>query len=299
MDGQGAEPTVGMTILGIDAAWTTTEPSGVALVTFDGHQWVCRGLAPSYQQFSELAGGQPVDWTRRPPAGAVDIDALLSAARTLAGLNPDVIAVDMPLAFEPIVTRRISDTKISQLFGAAGAAVHSPSAVRPGPVAEMLRVGLERGGYELTVGRTHSPRQFALIETYPHPIAMWLCNSRRRLPYKAQKAGKYWPGVSPADRRRRLIVIWQDIIVAIRQRISAITLPVAVELECSSRGALKAIEDGIDALICATAGISYATCAAKPFGDQTSAIWLPIGCDDYAGRPDRYAHLADTATQDD
>ena len=36
------------TVLGIDAAWTAKNPSGVALVSRQGGQWMCRGLAPSY-----------------------------------------------------------------------------------------------------------------------------------------------------------------------------------------------------------------------------------------------------------
>ena len=48
---------------------------------------------------------------------------LLPAAEVLAGSKPDVVAVDMPLAFGPIIARRVSDTRISKLFGAAGAAV--------------------------------------------------------------------------------------------------------------------------------------------------------------------------------
>ena len=35
-------------VLGIDAAWTTTNPSGVALVALVGERWRCVALAPSY-----------------------------------------------------------------------------------------------------------------------------------------------------------------------------------------------------------------------------------------------------------
>ena len=49
------------TILGIDAAWTAHEPSGVALVRFDGGSWRCVAVAPCYASFIALAGGLPVD----------------------------------------------------------------------------------------------------------------------------------------------------------------------------------------------------------------------------------------------
>jgi predicted RNase H-like nuclease len=276
-------------ILGIDAAWTTTEPSGVALVAGEPGHWRCRGLAPSYQQFCDLAAGDETDWTRRPPAGGIDVDALLSAAESLAGSKPDVIAIDMPLAFEPISARRASDTAISRLFGAAGAAVHSPSAVRPGPIAEELRVGLQRRGYTLEVNRADPPRRSALIETYPHPIAMWLCDTCRRLPYKAAKSSKYWPALPLADRRQKLVSVWRDIVLALGRIIDGMTLPHMAQVSTANAGALKAFEDGLDGLICTIAGISYATGTATPYGDDRSAIWLPDGCEAYAKREDRYS----------
>jgi predicted RNase H-like nuclease len=275
-------------VLGIDAAWTTTEPSGVALVTGDGSRWTCRGLAPSYRQFSDLASGREIDWTRRPLPGAINIDELIAATEALAGGTPDVIAVDMPLAFASISARRVSDTKISRLFGAAGAAVHSPSSVRPGPIADQLRVGLERRGYTLEVNLADPPRRFALIETYPHPITMWLCDACRRLPYKAAKSGKYWPTLPLAERRQRLLAVWQDIVLALGRTINGVTLPALNQVETANAGAQKAFEDGLDALICTIAGIHYMNGNALPYGDTTSAIWLPAGCETYAGRPNRY-----------
>lgn len=297
VDGQAAEPANNATVLGIDAAWTTTQPSGVALVVHDAGRWICHGLAPSYQQFCELAVGRQVDWMRRPPPGRADAHALLAAAHALAGRNPDVIAVDMPLAFEPITARRISDTAISRLFGAAGAAVHSPSAIRPGPIAEELRVGLERRGYKLSVSATHPPHQPALIETYPHPIAMWLCNSRRRLPYKAAKSAIYWPAQPLIERRRRLLAVWKEIVFAVEEMIDGINLPQITSTLLGSRSALKAFEDALDALICAIAGTSYLAGMAVPYGDNSSAIWLPRGCESYAMRPEKYTDFAERLAQ--
>jgi predicted RNase H-like nuclease len=285
-----------MIVLGIDAAWTTTEPSGVALVVGGPDRWSCRGLAPSYRQFVELAAGEPIDWTQRPPPSTIDVENILSAAEVLAGGKPDVVAVDMPLAFAPIVARRASDTRISKLFGAAGAAVHSPSAVRPGLIAEQLRHGFEQRGYTLGVTIADPPGPFALIETYPHPITMWLCNTCRRVPYKAAKSAKYWPGLPLADRRRKLLAVWQDIVHALGQTVEGITLPLISPVSVGRAGALKALEDGIDALICTIAGISYLTSTAKPYGDRESAIWLPAGCETYARQPDRYYAIAPLST---
>ena len=48
-------------VLGIDAAWTAHNPSGVALVQRAAEGWQCMALAPSYDAFLALAAGQPWD----------------------------------------------------------------------------------------------------------------------------------------------------------------------------------------------------------------------------------------------
>jgi hypothetical protein len=52
---------------------------------------------------------------------------------------------------------------------------------------------------------------------------------------------------------------------------------------------MKAFEDGLDALVCAIAGIAHFTGEVEAHGDEDAAIWLPSGCRDYAGRSDRFA----------
>jgi hypothetical protein len=74
-------------------------------------------------------------------------------------------------------------------------------------------------------------------------------------------------------------------------------LPPVDQVATASRGALKAFEDGLDALICAIAGISDVTGTARAYGDGASAIWLPVQCEGYAARPDRYAHRAVRVSQ--
>jgi len=48
-------------ILGIDAAWTEKEPSGVALIEGARGGWRCVAVTPSYGTFLALAEGTPVD----------------------------------------------------------------------------------------------------------------------------------------------------------------------------------------------------------------------------------------------
>ena len=121
-------------VLGIDAAWTVGQPSGVALVVERGGGWACAAVAPSYGDLERLAAGGAVDWDARTvPGGTPDVGALLDAARRLApGAEVVAIAVDMPLALRPIRARRGCDDAFSRAFARRGLGVHSPSARRPG-----------------------------------------------------------------------------------------------------------------------------------------------------------------------
>ncbi len=165
-------------VLGIDAAWTVGQPSGVALVVETAGGWRCRQLAPSYQQFCQH---EPVDWDLIPTPSAPDIPALLRAVKRLEpAAELSVIAVDMPLSMEPIRGRRWADNAVSRAFGARGCAVHSPSAIRPGPIADSMRAELAPA-FPLA---TRSAAVPALIEVYPHASLLSLLKLERRLAYK-------------------------------------------------------------------------------------------------------------------
>jgi len=112
-------------VLGIDAAWTANQPSGVALVRGRGASWQCLALAPSYASFATQ-----VDWQQRPVGGVLDESALLATCVRIAGAPPDVIAIDMPLSTQAITCRRVADDAIASAYGARGLGTHSPNATR-------------------------------------------------------------------------------------------------------------------------------------------------------------------------
>ena len=163
-------------VLGIDAAWTAGQPSGVSLAVHEGVRWRLRAVAPSYDHFLSLAEGVARD--DRPRGSRPDAAALLAAAETLAGARVDLVAIDMPLAHTPIVARRVSDNAITRAFGGRYCGTHSPSAERPGPLSDALRAGFEAAGYPL---RTDDARPGGLIEVYPHPALVVLAQAARRL----------------------------------------------------------------------------------------------------------------------
>lgn len=264
------------TVLGIDAAWTATQPSGVALVQKVGMRWSCRAVAPSYGGFGQASRGGPVDWRAPAAASTPDVEQLLAAATRLAGHAPDVVAVDMPVSTVEIMGRRTADSEVSRRFGAQGCSTHSPSTVRPGPLGAALSRQLEAAGFELatTVSAPGTTRK--LLEVYPHPALLALLNRNQRVPYKVSKSSKYWHGASLAVRIEKLLAEFNAILNGLSAHIDDIPLQLPRAHDVESLSSLKRYEDGIDALVCCWVGCQYLDGRAVPLGDATGAIWCPV-----------------------
>ena len=132
-------------ILGIDAAWTPHNNSGVALVVEQpSGRWRAAAVASSYRDFLAMAGlAMPADFAQVPTA-------LVQAAHTLTGGGElTLVAADIPLAKTPITGRRTADNLVSQLYGARGCGTHSPSVARPGAIGVALRDGFAAAGFPL------------------------------------------------------------------------------------------------------------------------------------------------------
>ena len=127
------------TVLGIDAAWTAREPSGVALVQENRGQWQVLSVQPSYEAFIQAAENQPFDWKNKSVSGCVpDMKRLLGAAETLAGESVQVITFDMPISRVPFHTRRAADNEIAKAFAGRWCATHSPTRERPGKLGDNI-----------------------------------------------------------------------------------------------------------------------------------------------------------------
>jgi predicted RNase H-like nuclease len=250
-------------VLGIDAAWTTAQPSGIALVARGTARWRCLAVAPSYPSFLARA----VDWRAKPAGGTADCAALIDACIAIAGAPPDVIAIDMPLAHVPITARRPADNLVSSAFGRFGLGVHTPSAERPGPLADAMHAGFAARGYRLA---TTKPLRRSLIEVFPHAAVIQLLDADYRVPYKLARAAKYWPERTADERRAAIVAAWRKIRRALARDIDG------VELRVPARGPLaqlKRYEDALDAVVCAWVGIRYLEGKACAYGDTTSAVW--------------------------
>jgi hypothetical protein len=73
-------------ILGIDAAWTNQQPSGVALMVGTNGRWRSVAVAPSYEAFLDLCGRTQVNWDARHMGSVPDPAALVQTASTAAQL---------------------------------------------------------------------------------------------------------------------------------------------------------------------------------------------------------------------
>ncbi|WP_294537416.1 DUF429 domain-containing protein [uncultured Rhodoblastus sp.] len=260
-------------VLGIDAAWTLGQPSGVALAKNVGSGWQLVAVAPSYEQFNALAQkkqASPGPLTGSRPS-AVE---LLSSCEALAGCRADLVAIDMPLSREPITARRESDNMVSREYGGRKCGTHTPSEKRPGSISDILRDEFQLAGYAL---QTESIVYQGLIEVYPHPALVEIFSASERLPYKLAKLRSYWPNSSVGERRAKVIGKWKEIVTRLDNEIAGVSSALGNPPANTKVVYLKAYEDMIDAVVCAWVAICALEGKAVPFGDEKSAIWIPKG----------------------
>ncbi len=265
------------TVLGIDAAWTDKEPSGIALLEKQGGSWLCRRLAPSYEAFC-----RDFEWSEKVQGSEIDVSALLDMCRKLSGVWPGVVAVDMPLSNDQIDKRRNADNEVSRQFGHCRCSVHSPTSARPGATGRLLQDGFRQDGYSL-VTQKMEPLP-ALLEVYPHVALLGLTDQDARLPYKVGRTRTYWPALPFFFRRERVFQEWKFILGHLRNHIKAVPDFLPDKVEGLSFQHLKRYEDAIDALVCAWVAIEFVKGNACPMGDEDAAIWIPATSMKYAKR---------------
>ena len=270
------DPINSLCVLGIDAAWTSHQPSGIALVQRTDAGWSCLAVAPSYDSFLAQASGAPWDPRQKPTGSGPNPAALLKACQKLAGAEVSCVSVDMPLATTPITSRRAADTAISSRFGPKGCAVHSPSAERPGAIADELRSDFADLGVPLHTNGSDLKAP-ALIECYPHVALLALLKRDYRVPYKVSRSGQYWKAeqLSRHERMERLLDQFRAIKTGLDDHISGIPEMIPEPAEVTTLASLKTVEDMLDGLICAWVGIEHLEGRTVGLGDQTAAIWIP------------------------
>jgi predicted RNase H-like nuclease len=263
------------TILGIDAAWTATEPSGIALLQQHEKRWRCVAVAPSYAAFSAQAHGSVADWSKLEKGSIPDVANLLRTASMLTGEPVSLVAIDMPVATDAIVGRRFADQAVSRLFGAHWCSAHSPNQIRPGALGAELSRRFMDEGFPIATASTEAGAMPRLLEVYPHPALLTLLNRDQRLPYKVSKSSRYWPGESVPQRIANLLLEFANIQYGLTRHIDDIPISLPQPEEVKTLAALKPYEDALDALICCWVGAEYLAGNAYPLGDKSAAVWCP------------------------
>ena len=179
----------------------------------------------------------------------------------------------MPLATTPITSRRAAENAISSRLGPRGCAVHSPSAERPGAIADQLRADFTALGYPLHTNGSDQATP-ALIECYPHVALLALLKRNYRVPYKVSRSGKYWKAEKLTRRERieRLLKQFQEIKDGLNKHISGIPDFIPEPSEVSTLASLKPVEDMLDGLICDWIDIEHLSERTVGLGDDIATI---------------------------
>ena len=260
--------------LGIDAAWTNKEPSGVCLLrSTDGKTCEVIRLGKSY---SEFINGN-IEWNLKADCSEIELNELLKVCDELE-VRPDCIAVDMPIASYHIKQRRACETEISKAYGGKGASTHNPNENRPGLISVELFNRLTESGYNwMTSGKEQNDK--SLIEVYPHTAIIEYLNLDYRYEYKVSKKNKFksWSSLSASQKNEKLIENLQNLVVQLAKRVPNI-YNFFIKLDSKKKysvNQLKGYEDAIDSVVCALVGMDFLFGNAIGYGNDKGTIWVP------------------------
>ena len=261
-------------ILGVDAAWTAHHPSGVSLLQQlpDSSLRVVK-LARSYREF--LACDSP-DWTTKPePSPPLLIEVTKHCQDR--GWPVQVVALDIPLAPQPVRGYREADRALTRAYSGRGAPVHSPTPQRPGLISDLIYQQLTGMGFRWAGAQAVLDHP-SFIEVYPHAAIIELFGYAYRFPYKVHKRGQYWRGDSPPERHRKSVRNLLELKEKIGGRVTyapGVRFPELLPEQSYSLAFLKSYEDVLDSLVCALSGWAYAAGRATAYGNEEGAIWVP------------------------
>jgi predicted RNase H-like nuclease len=258
-------------VLGVDAAWTETNPSGVALLKcYKEHKKP--ELIKAARSYKEFCSGEEIDWNRSASGSAPDFGTLIKYCK-VQGYSVDVVALDIPLSPKPIKRYRAADLEISRLYGARGAAVHAPNENRPGKISKVIYDQLVKCSFKWESKMVRSHPSF--IEVYPHVAILKLWKYNYRMPYKVDKRHAYWPNAAPEVRKQNVVNNLLELCGQLMIDVDNVDKYFIGLIDESKPVLLKGYEDTLDAVICALVGWRFLQGRAKPSGDNCSAIWVP------------------------
>ncbi len=220
-----------MFFVGIDLAWSDSNPTGVALIEGDQESGslVSTGLVETDAEI--------LDWV----TGNVDGENAL-------------VTVDAPLKVPNETGRRPAEKVVGKLFSRYDAGAHPANRKRLSQWSGRVRgedivEKLENQGFshDPYIDRYEESRK--IVEVYPHPAMVTIFDLERILRYKNKSGRDY-------DLIWEEFVRYQENIRGLSEREPALSTPELVEREVEGlRGrGLKEYEDRLDALFCAYTG---------------------------------------------
>lgn len=209
--------------VGIDLAWGTRAPTGLAAVAQDGSLLASATVRTDDEIASWVAG---------------------------LGGRPAVVALDAPLVVRNAAGMRECEKAVSRAFGAYGASCHASSRARPQfdpPRAEVLaaRHGWRVDAEPAAVGRGEGA---VAIEVYPHAAMVGLFTLGSVLPYKA-RAGR---GVDLRRAAMLEVIYHLETVAELRLEEHPRWIELCAAVDGAGRHVdLERVEDEIDAVLCA------------------------------------------------
>jgi predicted RNase H-like nuclease len=261
-------------VLGIDAAWTAKNPSGIALVSTETDPPKLIRASPSFEDF--MLGTKPDAWCGKHEPQA-SLSEVLSKAAEIAGGAVTVIAVDMPVAMIRFGSGGNATTQFPENSGDTNGNSH-PYRTAPSKVSiDFMRDAA--AGFTLRTCSSRTNGGPSVLEAYPHVALLKLFQEDdgqlpERLRYKLSRRKAYWPTLSPEEGREEIKREWERILARLKSKID-----LDLEIACAGRKlrCWKAWEDVIDAIVCCWVGLQWLAGRAKPYGDAEAAIWVPNG----------------------
>jgi predicted RNase H-like nuclease len=188
--------------------------------------------------------------------------------------GPAVVAIDAPLLVPNETGRRPCEAELSREYGSRKAGPHSSNRGRlEGLHGEIRGEVLAAHLADLGFGDPWAGMDRTVLEVYPHPAIIEVFGLEERLIYKAKR------GVTVTQRRQGLRNL-ASLLQGLEQAQPPLRGP-SVHIPDEARGAaLKAIEDRLDARICAWIAEVWHHCAdrVRLFGDADRGhIAVPIG----------------------
>jgi predicted RNase H-like nuclease len=252
------------TFIGIDLAWRPEKnPSGVAVLKGD-----------------------------RRCARLLDVNAsLLSVSTVLTYVEEHAtastfVAIDAPLVIRNEAGQRPCETLIGEFYGARHASCHSSNRSRhPHAAGANLAEQLIERKFRHAPDLAHPENQRVMLEVYPHPALLELFRLPGIIRYKkgnvalrrsGQQELQQWlkklPNLTPPLESSPMLSEF-----------------LATDTNSLRGTALKAHEDGLDAIVCAYIAYHYwfwGSCGTRLFGDVDSGyIIVPIGTKTSPGSP--------------